>query len=73
MNALKEHIGVGMKIHGLSVMAPDTALEGVFAEHTAIFDAIRRRDAEKARTLMRLHLEGSRDRVFGGRTLDLSF
>jgi DNA-binding FadR family transcriptional regulator len=73
MNALKEHIGAGMKIHGLSVMGPDTALEGVFAEHTAIFEAIRHRDADKARMLMRLHLEGSRDRVFGGRTLDLSF
>jgi DNA-binding FadR family transcriptional regulator len=73
MIALEEHIGAGMKIHGLSVMGPDTALEGVFAEHTAIFEAIRNRDAEKARMLMRLHLEGSRDRVFGGRTLDLSF
>jgi DNA-binding FadR family transcriptional regulator len=73
MQALKEHIGVGMKFHGLSVMGPSAALESVFEEHVAIFEAIRNRDAAKARTIMRGHLESSRDRVFGGRTLDLSF
>jgi DNA-binding FadR family transcriptional regulator len=73
MSALKEHIGVGMKFHGLSLMGPNAALDGVFEEHVALFDAIRARDAAKARMLMRLHLESSRDRVFGGRTLDLSF
>jgi DNA-binding FadR family transcriptional regulator len=73
MSALKEHIGVGMKFHGLSLMGPNAALEGVFEEHVALFEAIRNRDAATARTLMRLHLESSRDRVFGGRTLDLSF
>ena len=30
-------------------------------------------DAEAARTAMRLHLETSRDRLFEGRLLDLSF
>ena len=73
MSALKEHIGVGMKFHGLSLMGPNAALDGVFEEHVALFEAIRARDAAQARTLMRLHLESSRDRVFGGRTLDLSF
>ncbi len=73
MQALKEHIGVGMKFHGLSVMGPNAALEGVFEEHRAIYEAIRDRDAAEAEALMRSHLEGSRDRVFGGRTLDLAF
>jgi DNA-binding FadR family transcriptional regulator len=73
MSALKEHIGVGMKFHGLSLMGPSAALDRVFEEHVGLFEAIRARDAAKARTLMRLHLESSRDRVFGGRTLDLAF
>lgn len=73
MQALKQHIGVGMKFHGLSVMGPNAALEGVFEEHRAIYEAIHNRDAAKAQALMRMHLEGSRDRVFGGRTLDLAF
>ncbi|MDR3517678.1 MAG: FadR/GntR family transcriptional regulator [Azospirillaceae bacterium] len=73
MTALKDHIGVGMKFHGVSLMGPTSALQGVFDEHAAIFDAIRNRDASRARNLMRSHLKGSRDRVFGGKILDLSF
>lgn len=73
MTALKDHIGVGMKFHGVSLMGPNLALEGVFDEHAAIYDAIRNRDARRSRDLMRLHLEGSRDRVFEGKALDLSF
>lgn len=72
MLALKDHIAVGMKFHGVSLMGPKSGLTGVFEEHRAIFDAIRRRDAEGARDVMRRHLEGSRDRIFEGRTLDLS-
>ncbi|WP_404977669.1 FadR/GntR family transcriptional regulator [Ancylobacter sp. 3268] len=72
MQALKDHIAVGMKFHGVSLMGPNPGLAGVFAEHQAIFEAIRRRDAQTARDLMRRHLEGSRDRIFEGRTLDLS-
>lgn len=72
MQALKDHIAVGMKFHGASLMGPNPGLKGVFEEHEAIFDAIRRRDAKAARDVMRRHLEGSRDRIFEGRTLDLS-
>ncbi|SNT09055.1 GntR family transcriptional regulator, transcriptional repressor for pyruvate dehydrogenase complex [Tardiphaga sp. OK246] len=73
LNALKDHVAVGMKLHGLSLMGPRPGLEQVFEEHSSIFEAIRDRDAEAARTAMRLHLETSRDRLFEGRLLDLSF
>lgn len=72
MQALKDHISVGMKFHGVSLMGPTSGLSGVFDEHRGIFEAIRDRDAESARSRMRRHLEGSRDRVFEGRALDLS-
>lgn len=72
MQALKDHIAVGMKFHGVSLMGPHSGLAGVFKEHQSVFDAIRRRDAHTARDLMRQHLEGSRDRIFEGRALDLS-
>lgn len=72
MQALKDHIAVGMKFHGVSLMGPSPGLDGVFDEHRGIFDAIRARDGDTARDRMRRHLEGSRDRVFEGRTLDLS-
>lgn len=72
LQALKDHIAVGMKFHGVSLMGPHSGLVGVFTEHEAIFDAIRRRDGETARALMRTHLEGSRDRIFEGRALDLA-
>lgn len=72
MQALKDHISVGMKFHGVSLMGPTSGLSGVFDEHRGIFEAIRDRDAESARNRMRRHLEGSRDRVFEGRALDLS-
>lgn len=73
LNALKDHVAVGMKLHGQSLMGPQPGLESVFEEHSRIFEAIRDRDAEAARTAMRLHLETSRDRLFEGRLLDLSF
>ena len=72
MLALKDQIGVVMKFHGATLLGPQYQLEGVLAEHLAIFEAIRNRDAERAASLMRAHLEGSRDRVFEGRLLDLS-
>ncbi|BAI75004.1 transcriptional regulator (plasmid) [Azospirillum sp. B510] len=72
MQALKDHIAVGMKFHGVSLMGPSSGLSGVYDEHRGIFEAIRARDGETARQRMRRHLEGSRDRVFEGRTLDLS-
>lgn len=73
MLALKDQIGVVMKFHGMTLVGPQQqGLVGVFDEHQAIYESIRARDAERARTLMRRHLEGSRDRVFEGKILDLS-
>lgn len=72
MTALKDHISVGMKIHGNSLAKAQAGLENVFTEHRGIYEMIRARDSERARELMHRHLEGSRDRVFEGRMLDLS-
>jgi GntR family transcriptional regulator, transcriptional repressor for pyruvate dehydrogenase complex len=68
---LKEHIAVGMKLHGISLMGPTPSLAQVFEEHSEIFSAIEAGDAERARELMSKHLIGSRDRMFEGRLLDL--
>ena len=72
MRALREHIYVGMKLHGQSLMTDGAkALKNVFAEHSAIFSAIRDGDGEAAAELMRGHLVHSRDRLFGGALIDL--
>ena len=71
MQALREHIYVGMHMHGLSLMGAKPKLQNVLDEHRAIFEAIRNGRAHDAETAMRRHLEGSRDRLFEGRTLDL--
>ncbi len=71
LSALKEHIAVGMKLHGISLMGPTPSLAHVFEEHEAIFAAIKNGEAETARDLMKRHLEGSRDRMFEGQVLDL--
>lgn len=64
MQALEEHIAVGMRFHGMSLRSTSNGLQHVFVEHSAVFDAISNRNAETARTLMRTHLTGSRDRLF---------
>ncbi|MFO1120585.1 MAG: FadR/GntR family transcriptional regulator [Rhodospirillales bacterium] len=69
MQALKDHISVGMKFHGATLMGPKSGLGGVLAEHAGIYEAIRARDGETARALMRRHPEGSRDRVRGRRSI----
>jgi GntR family transcriptional repressor for pyruvate dehydrogenase complex len=66
MEALEDHIAVGMQFHGISLRLTSGGLEHAFAEHEAIFNAIRSRDAEAARTAMSGHLSGSRDRLFEG-------
>lgn len=72
MRALREHIYVGMKLHGQSLMTDGAkALRNVFGEHSAIFAAIREGDGEKAAELMKGHLVHSRDRLFGGALIDL--
>ena len=72
MEALKAHIAVGMHLHGLSLMGARPGLQQVYEEHQEIFQAVSEGRAEDARDLMRKHLEGSRDRLFEGRVLDLS-
>ena len=72
MQALKDHINVGMKLHGLSLLGPAGGLVGVLDEHDAIFAAIRDRREDDARDAMRRHIKGSYDRLFEGRMLDLS-
>jgi GntR family transcriptional repressor for pyruvate dehydrogenase complex len=72
MRALREHIYVGMKLHGQSLMTDGArALKNVFSEHSVIFDAIRDGDGARAAALMQGHLEHSRDRLFGGALIDL--
>ncbi len=69
--ALRRHIYAVMHMHGMSLMGPSPKLRHVLDEHNAIYEAIRDGQAEQAEQLMRLHLEGSRDRLFEGRVLDL--
>lgn len=70
--ALRDHVNVGMKLHGESLMNDGRkGLEEVLEEHSKIYAAIRERRSEDARALMRSHLEHSRDRLFGGALLDL--
>lgn len=73
MRALRDHIYVGMKLHGQSLMTDGSkALEAVLDEHTAIFHAIRDGACDTAEGLMRGHLEHSRARLFGGGLLNLT-
>lgn len=69
MEALKDHIAVGMRFHGASVKREESGLERVYGEHAAICQAIKTRDKELAAQLMREHLIGSRDRLFEKRRL----
>lgn len=72
MQALKDHISVGMKLHGLSLLGPAGGLVGVLDEHDAIFAAIRDRREQDARDAMRRHIQGSYDRLFEGKVLNLA-
>lgn len=64
MEALKEHIAVGMKFHGASVKRETAGLSRVFGEHEAILTAISAGDSTAAHQLMQDHLTGSRQRLF---------
>lgn len=73
LKALRDHIYVGMKLHGETLMSDGAwALEEVLAEHKAIYTAIRERAPDAARAAMRAHIEHSRERLFGGGLFDLS-
>ena len=64
MQALEDHIAVGMRFHGISLRSTSDGLQHVFVEHTAVYEAIAAGDPEAARQRMRAHLTGSRDRLF---------
>lgn len=64
MQALEEHIAVGMRFHGMSLRSTSDGLQHVFVEHTAVYEAIASGDPDGARRLMKTHLTGSRDRLF---------
>lgn len=66
MAALKDHINVGMRFHGLALQSAAGGLTHVFEEHRGVYEAIRDRDPAAARERMRAHLAGSRDRLFEG-------
>ena len=74
MRALREHIYVGMKLHGQSLMTDGA--KGADARSSASIRRSSRRSAtataEAAERLMRAHLAHSRDRLFGGTLIDLS-
>lgn len=67
MEALKDHIAVGMRFHGQSLRSAPHGLLTVYHEHKSIYEAIRGRDSALASDLMRRHLVDSRDRLFVGR------
>lgn len=58
MQALEEHIAIGMRFHGMSLRATSGGLQHVFIEHSTMFNAIANRSADAARSLMRTHLTG---------------
>ncbi|WP_134679039.1 FadR/GntR family transcriptional regulator [Paracoccus ravus] len=64
MEALKDHIAVGMRFHGASVKRETMGLARVFDEHDRIFRAIKEGEAALAQQLMQEHLIGSRERLF---------
>lgn len=73
LKALRDHIYVGMKMHGDALMSDGAAaLEHVLGEHRSIYEAIEARDVERAREAMRAHITHSRERLFGAGMLDLS-
>lgn len=67
MQALEDHIAVGMRFHGMSLKITPDGLSDVYGEHREITEAIRARDENRARELMRAHLIGSHARLFEGR------
>lgn len=72
LRALRDHIYVGMKLHGQSLMrSGEKSLQEVLDEHGQIYQAIAEGRGANAAELMRGHLVRSRDRLFGGGLLNL--
>ncbi|MXU65169.1 FadR/GntR family transcriptional regulator [Oceanomicrobium pacificus] len=66
-SSMKSQIITGMNLaRSLSLTKPVARLELVQAEHRGIVAAIRKRDAEAARHLMKAHVDNARQRVFEG-------
>lgn len=72
MEALEDHIAVGMQFHGHSLKITPGGLDQVFGEHRKIYEAIRDGHGGIARDLMHGHLTGSLDRLFEGKRLSLA-
>lgn len=68
MQALEDHIAVGMRFHGMSLKSTSDGLEHVFVEHTAVYQAILDKNQEEAEALMRAHITGSRERLLSPRS-----
>ncbi len=65
--SMKANILTGLNLtRNLSLTKPHERLELVQQEHYQIFEAIKNKDADAARTAMRLHVENARKRVFEG-------
>ncbi len=71
LNALRDQIEVGMRLHGMSLLSPAGNLEQATDEHQLIYEAIEAGDADKASAIMRQHITNSRNRLFGGTEFDL--
>ena len=74
MRALKDHIAVGMKFHGLSLQTVRGGLDHVLGR---TYRDLRRDSPGPGRgrardAMLAAHVTGSRDRLFEGRLLDLS-
>ncbi|MCA8880044.1 MAG: FadR family transcriptional regulator [Rhodobacteraceae bacterium] len=66
MEALKDHIAVGMQFHGMSLKHTIDGLAQVYDEHVSIYESIAGQRPDEARRRMAAHLAGSRERLFEG-------
>lgn len=71
LTAIEDHVSIGMKVGGARLIGPEPSLSDVVSEHEAVFEAIRDRNAETARTAMQRHIAASRARVFQGQASGL--
>ncbi|WBU56314.1 FadR/GntR family transcriptional regulator [Paracoccus sediminicola] len=72
MAALKEHLAAGLRFQGITIQTDASGTPRGLAEHERIFDAIRNRNGQEARSLMLNHLRGGRERLFERRSPGLA-